>query len=109
MDRKTLLRDEPKNLIKTLRKAFQANGVPVDKIIIFGSYAKKTNRPDSDLDLCVVSKSFGKDSLKEMMELTKISSRIDPMIEIHPYNPQDLNNKFDPLAKEIREHGILGY
>ena len=107
MDKRTLLRDKPENLISMLRTALQANEIPVDEIIIFGSYAKNSNRPDSDLDLCVVSNSFGKDSLKEMMELTKISSKIDPMIEIHPYSPYDLANKFDPLAKEIRQFGII--
>lgn len=107
MDKRTLLRDEPENLISKLRIALHDNQIPVEEIIIFGSYAKNNNRPDSDLDLCVVSNSFGKDSLKEMMELTKISSKIDPMIEIHPYSPYDLANKFDPLAKEIRQYGIV--
>ncbi len=107
MDKTILLRDKPENLVSRLRIALQANEVPVEEIIIFGSYAKNSSRPDSDLDLCIVSNSFGKDSLKEMMELTKIASKIDPMIEVHPYTPYDLANRFDPLAKEIREYGII--
>src|SRR3989338_2838839 len=106
MDKKTLLRDAPQNLIEAFYESLQASGIAVDEIIMFGSYAKKTFRPDSDLDLCVISNKFGNNSFEEMMALTKISSKIDPMIEAHPYNRRDLNNKFDPLAKEITNFGI---
>lgn len=54
-----------KDLIKTkniLLELLPQKGISIDKIVVFGSYAKGRARPDSDIDLIVVSKQFrGKD------------------------------------------------
>ena len=41
-----------------------------------------------------------------MVFLKKLTTQVDSMIEPHPYHPQDLKEKWDPLACEIRKHGI---
>lgn len=106
MVRKSLLNDTPKNLIRKYREVLKREGIPVEKIILFGSYAKKKAKPWSDVDLCVVSKLFGKDSYDEMVRLKKLTSEIDPMIEPHPYHPNDLADPYDPLAYEILHTGV---
>ncbi|HCS78125.1 TPA: nucleotidyltransferase domain-containing protein [Patescibacteria group bacterium] len=107
MDQQTLLSDTPKNLIEKYRKVLKANNVAFDKMIVFGSFAKKTQHMASDLDVCVVSKEFGKDAFAEMIMLAKYAAQVDSLIEPHPYSPQDLADKWDPLAHEIRIHGII--
>ncbi|OIN93063.1 hypothetical protein AUJ38_03895 [bacterium CG1_02_42_9] len=81
------------------------NGIPVEQIIMFGSYAKNQARYDSDLDVAVVSKTFGKNSFREMVKLSKIALGVESLIEPHPYHPKDLKDKWDPLANEIRNFG----
>ncbi len=105
MAQKSILSDTPKNLIHKYKITLANEGIPVQKIILFGSYAKGTPKPWSDVDVCVVSKIFGKDYHVEMVHLMQLASEVDDMIEPHPYSPQDLNDPFDPLAYEIRTTG----
>jgi|SRR3989344_3590027 len=106
MVRKSLLKGNPIELANKYKRALLESGVPVDKLILFGSYAKKTARYDSDLDICVVSPKFGKKPFDEMIALGRIALKIDSLIEPHPFSPKDLANKYDPLASEIRKTGI---
>lgn len=105
MVKKTILKDTPKNLIKAYRKVLEKNGIKIEKLILFGSYAKGTAMPWSDLDLCVVSKQFGKDHHEELVRLMNLTSQVDSMIEPHPYHPKDLEDYWDPLAHEINKTG----
>lgn len=105
MAAKSILSDTPINLIKKYKEVLQNEGIPVSKMIIFGSYAKGKAKPWSDLDVCVVSKIFGKDNHEELVRLMRLTSKIDDMIEPHPYSPKGLNDPFDPLAYEIRTTG----
>ncbi|MEK7165910.1 MAG: nucleotidyltransferase domain-containing protein [Patescibacteria group bacterium] len=107
MDQKSLLSDAPENLLKRYKKVLKDNNVQVEQLILFGSFAKKTQHPASDLDVCVVSRDFGKDAFGEMIMLAKYASEVDTLIEPHPYSPADLADKWDPLAVEIRKHGIV--
>lgn len=81
-------------------------GVPVTKVIIFGSQVKGTPNKWSDLDVCVISPTFGVDRLSERVLLTKISHSISEEIEPHPMSPADLVDKFNPLSTEIRTYGV---
>lgn len=105
MAQQSLLTDTPTALIGKFTSALRQEGIPVEKMILFGSYAQGTPGPWSDLDLCVVSSSFGKNGFDEMVRLMKIAGHIDGMIEPHPYHPKDLEDPWDPLAQEIRTTG----
>ncbi len=107
MVKKTILTDSPENLIKKYRQVLVKNGIKVEKIILFGSYARGTPKPWSDLDLCIVSRQFGKNDYDESVLLEKLTTNIDDMIEPHPYNPKDLADPFDPLAYEINKTGVV--
>jgi predicted nucleotidyltransferase len=82
-------------------------GIPVEKAILFGSHAKGAAHKYSDVDLCVVSDQFGKDSHQELLTLLKLTDKETVDIEPHPYSPKDLENKWDPLAAEIVNFGIV--
>ncbi|OGG24162.1 hypothetical protein A3A79_03145 [Candidatus Gottesmanbacteria bacterium RIFCSPLOWO2_01_FULL_43_11b] len=105
MDTKTLLNDTPENLIRRYKTVLTDNGIPVKRMILFGSYARGTAKPWSDIDVCVVSPKFGKKPFSEMVRLAKLTISVNTMIEPHPYNPKDLTDKWDPLAAEIRRYG----
>lgn len=107
MDQKPILNDASKASIEKYKKVLEKHGIPVEKIILFGSYAKGTAKPWSDLDLCIVSKTFGKDGHKDLVYLMQLAGEMELMIEPHPYNPKDLKDPFDPLAYEIKTTGIV--
>lgn len=105
MAQRSILADQPVALLKQYRHTLVAHGIPVEDVILFGSYATGRAKPWSDVDVCIVSPMFGKNRYDEMVRLKKLAVAIEPMIEPHPYHPRELNNPYDPLAFEIRTHG----
>lgn len=83
------------------------SGITVDKAYLFGSYAKGKVWDGSDIDICIISKNFGKDYWAEKSKLNKLALRIDPKIEPIAYSPADFQNKYDSLTDEIQRFGIL--
>jgi predicted nucleotidyltransferase len=81
-------------------------GIDVSKAILFGSYAKGTAKPESDIDIAIVSSQFGKNNLKEMMLLRRIALKIDSHIEPLPFSPREINDRYSTLAQEILKYGI---
>jgi len=106
MVKKTILSPKKKNEINLYAERLRHNGLPIERLIIFGSYTKGTAKPWSDIDLCVVSKRFGKNRHTERVWLMKLRDLKTLDIEPHPYHPRDLADKWDPLAQEIRKYGI---
>ena len=73
---------------------------------IFGSYAKNSQRLDSDIDVALVIDNLAdNDRFDTQVRLMLIASEVDNRIEPHPISKQDLfsNNSF---AIEIRRTGI---
>ena len=81
-------------------------GIPINAAYVFGSQAKGTAQPWSDIDVCVVSKTFGHNRYDERLKLLKLTDQRTIDIEPHPYSPDDLKFALDPLASEIRKFGI---
>ncbi len=96
-----------KNTLIKYRNAVEQGGVPVDRVILFGSYAKKKARKDSDIDVAVVSKKFGKNDVLEMQWLWKRTDGIDSRIEPYPVSPKALKENNSPIICEINKYGVL--
>ena len=95
------------NLINRYARLLKQKGIKVSKIILFGSHAKGMAKPDSDIDIAVISSQFGRDNLKEMMLLRKLALEIDSHIEPLPFTPQDLDDRYSTLTQEIKKYGVL--
>ena len=88
------IRQEIKEYVDILKKE-----IPVQKVIIYGSHARGRARPDSDIDLAIVSSVFGKKYqaagkylFRKLWDLKK--TRIEPI----PYAPSDFrSSKISPL------------
>lgn len=94
------------HIVKQYDRRLRQDGITPEKLIVFGSRAKGTAKPWSDIDVCVVSPTFGNDRFSERVSLIHIRNDQTLDIEPHPYHPSDLLDKWDPLAHEIRTHGI---
>ena len=57
-----------KEILKTL---LQERGIDVEKIVVFGSYAKSKEKEDSDVDIIIVSKDFRNKDIFQKVELTR--------------------------------------
>ena len=95
-----------KSAVITARKYLKSLPPEFDvrKAYIFGSYAKGTQKEDSDIDIAVVLGHM--DNFFEVqMELFRRRRKIDLRIEPHPFDENDfsINN---PVAAEIMNTGI---
>jgi predicted nucleotidyltransferase len=95
-----------REIARRFARDIEAEGIPVARIILFGSHARRVARPDSDIDLCVVSPRFGRDRIDELQFLLKRTSHIDPRIEPYPASPREWRHSSSPLMEEIRRHGL---
>lgn len=94
------------NQVLKFGRLLKKEGLPIDKLIIFGSYAKNKATEYSDIDVCVVSPTFGKDSVNEMQFLFKERRKIDTRIEPYPASLEEYNNPFSQLMGEIKKYGF---
>ena len=96
------IREEIRKLVSILEKT-----VHIETIILFGSHAKGTASDESDIDIAVISPTFGHNPLfdKQLVYRTVILEDIDPLFDVHtfprkPYKPAItfLLTKYCPLA-----------
>ena len=85
-----------KNKVDTLIKLFVEElkkEIPVEKILLFGSYAKGESNQESDIDLIVVSPSFAKGKyITHMQYLFRKAAKISPLLEPIPATPSEIEN-----------------
>ncbi len=77
--------------------------LPIEKVYLFGSYAKNTNREDSDIDVAIVVNKIDGDFFSVNPLLWKLRRQIDDRIE-----PILIEREFDEadFISEIQKHGI---
>lgn len=67
--------------------------ISIDRVILFGSYAKGNPKSYSDIDLAIFSKDFkDKDEIRNMQYLFQKTMAVDTSIEPHPFHPRDLRS-----------------
>lgn len=100
----------PDNIIeiaKSFRNLLEIKGIQIVSIIIFGSQAKGTARPESDIDVCVISPSFGLNDVAEMQMLFKQARHVDSRIEPYPMSPKAFEDTNNPIVGEIHTWGVV--
>ena len=76
----------------------------IDKIILFGSYAKENQRDDSDIDVAVIVNSIDQDFFSYAPLLWKLRREIDDRIE--PILIEK-NNDESGFLKEVLTTGLI--
>jgi len=98
MDKKTAIK------IAGRYASLVGNKFQIENVILFGSYAKGTNHRDSDIDLAFVFESID-DIIDMQIELLKMRTDDDLMIEPHPFSLSDFHPS-NPMVSEIMKNGI---
>jgi predicted nucleotidyltransferase len=80
------------------------SGYVINESYLFGSFAKDTNRPDSDIDIAIVLNDM-QDSHEELVKMLKLRRDINLLIEPHPIRLKDFDKDY-PLFDEIKNNGI---
>ena len=107
MAKKISLEKIKKN-VKEYIQVLETDGFLIEKAILYGSYAKGTPHRDSDIDICLISKNFGKDAHQEGKYLfRKLWQLKNANLEPVGYSPKDFYRKnSSPLINEIQKNGI---
>lgn len=98
---------EVRSIIVKYVSLLRSEGIDVKMAFLFGSYAKGRAREDSDIDVCIVSESFGKNRLTEGQFLFRKARIINSRIEPIPCSYKELkHDKTSPLLAEIKKNFI---
>ena len=100
------IKKEIKKIVQQYRLKVKNAGIPIEKMIIFGSYARGNARKDSDIDICVVSPELGKDEIAEASKLNFLRWKLDNRIEAHPVSSKDFKSTATPFISEVKKYGV---
>ncbi|MBN1338053.1 MAG: nucleotidyltransferase domain-containing protein [Bacteroidales bacterium] len=81
-----------------------SNKFQIESAILFGSFAKGTNHPDSDIDIAIVFKTVD-DIIDLQIHLMQLRNDDDLLIEPHPFKTSDFHIS-NPVVAEIKKNGI---
>lgn len=90
VDKKSVVYDKIRRYVESITRF-----VDVDRVVLYGSWAKGNPTAQSDIDLAIFSAQFGKNRLREMQLLSELAWDIDASIEAVPY-PASLLSNNDP-------------
>lgn len=100
----------PKEIIRIVRgysrRLAEQDKLPIEKVIIFGSYARGTPRKWSDIDVCIVSPKF-KNAFKALQFLWTRRNKQEAIIGLEPvgFSGKDFEEG-SSLIQEIKKTGI---
>jgi len=98
---------EKSSVIQDVKKyivVLRENGIPVEKVLLFGSWARGTAKEDSDVDIALISSFFTGDRFMDRRKIVPFRRKINNNIEPMPFNPQDFAAG-GVLVDEIRRYG----
>ncbi len=106
MTREPLNRNAGIRKVQQLKKQLTAGGVLFDAIYLYGSVARGEAHEWSDIDVAIFCQPFKSSRHEENMEVRKIRRNIDVRIEPICIHPDDFQNKFFGLPREIEKTGV---
>lgn len=81
----------------------------LEKVYLFGSYAKNSYNDNSDIDLALIYTNLNdEDKFDLQVELMLLASDIDTRIEPHPFSIKELSES-TPIINEILKYGKIIY
>lgn len=99
-------RSEGLSLAKKFKELLLSRGYPVHRVVLYGSVVKGTAGTESDIDIAVVTDSFGSSRIREGGDILLASKDIDVRIETVTLHPDDFSRPFFTLAREIERTGV---
>jgi predicted nucleotidyltransferase len=95
-----------KEYVNEYIEALRIDGLPVERVFLFGSYVKGRTHKWSDIDVCVISPRFNR-KIDPYEYLWTKRRRDDVLRGIEPvgFHPKDFIDE-NPLALEIKTTGI---
>jgi predicted nucleotidyltransferase len=94
------------SVIEKLTKQLEDQDAPLVNIFLFGSAAQNKTHEWSDIDIAIVCQPFLSSKYDERRLFNRTARKIDVRAEVVCLHPQDFENRYFTLAKEVQRHGI---
>jgi predicted nucleotidyltransferase len=98
----------PDKILETIQRylqLLQRNNIPIQRAVLFGSYANGNFDEWSDIDIALVSDIFEGVRTNDRDKIRKYTLSISSDLQVLPFHPKHFTPE-DPLVKEILETGI---
>ncbi len=83
----------------------EKNHFPIERAVLFGSYAEGRADEWSDIDVALVSDAFEGDRFSDRGKIRRITLSVSSDLSPLPFRPEDFVPE-NPLAREILEKGV---
>lgn len=97
--------DSVLGIIRKYINELKNHSIPVQEVILFGSYAAEVPRKESDIDIVIVSEAFSDDRFEDRRKIVPLRREIDNRIEPIPLTPERFARGGN-LIDEIKRKGI---
>lgn len=96
-----------RGVVRRFKEALVKAGFPRVRVFVFGSYARNEARPDSDIDICLVSGVFKGSTERYRKKAVFIAFKIDPRIQVVVTEPEKFKaGSLSPLFSSIQKEAI---
>ena len=92
-------------IVRRYVSALERNGLAIKEAFLFGSHARGTAGPYSDIDVALVSDCFSGDRFEDRRRIVPLRRDIDDRLEPIPFRPEDFENG-GILVEEIHRTGV---
>ncbi len=99
-------REEALRTASRFREALQAEKVPFDSMIVFGSAARDSMHDQSDIDIAVIGRPYKGNRMEEQHALSRIRRTVSFKIQPIWFYRKHLDDAYSTLAQEIKKDGI---
>jgi uncharacterized protein len=103
-----LISNEIIESVKKFLSMVSNSGLSIERVIIFGSYAKGKAGKWSDIDVALVSKDFTGVRFYDRKRLNRYLVKTDSRIEPHPFTTEDFSRD-NLFVDQILKDGIEIY
>jgi predicted nucleotidyltransferase len=100
IDRKTAIQSGTQ-FASLIRSTIDNNAL----VLLFGSCARNENNDRSDIDIAVVSNTFGSNVVENRARINLLGFSVHPDIEAHPFSLIDWEYT-TPFIEEIKSSGV---
>lgn len=95
-----------KKTIGKFKKKLTDEGLPVEQVVLFGSYAKNRAHIDSDIDVAIILDSSKKFNRNKINRVAWWAKQIDVKLEPHILSKSDFDNQWLSLPAQIKKFGV---
>lgn len=83
-----------------------ADTCPVEKVVLYGSYARGWQKEGSDIDLAIVSPKFDRMGAAAWKKIRELAHSVSPLLDARPYGCKEFENyELGDFVHEIHRTG----